>query len=398
MKKSIALVLVLIVIFCLVISTMLFAANLTDISGTKYETAVNYLVDKGIVNGYPDNTFRPNGEITRAEATKMVITAADKLSGDPSGEIITFSDVASGHWALATINAATSLGIVNGYEDGTFNPDGKVTYAEATAMVIRAMGYDEDVKQREETWPDNYISYARTLNLYSSISTFDANQQATRGDIAILIYNMVTYINNGYVPYTPTEDENISGEVIVPQEQSSEEEEELEEGPLGYNKVLVVYFSHIDNTDKLAEKIHDEVGGDIVEIKTTDDYVYPTDEEELKIQILEEQEYEMRPAIATQIEDIGKYDIVFIGYPVWEGRAPMAIYSFMQDFSVQAEHVLPFYTFSGDNDRSSETDLKEFYDYTNFYDGLAIENDKVDSSATKTQIEKWIDTIKLDEE
>lgn len=108
-------------------------------SDTKTHWANKYigaLADKGMIGGYPDGTFRPDGGLTRAEATKILV---DANGGATDGAKASFPD-AKDHWASKYIAKAAELGIVSGYPDGNFKPDAKVTREEAVAFVNRAYG------------------------------------------------------------------------------------------------------------------------------------------------------------------------------------------------------------------------------------------------------------------
>ncbi|MBQ9314633.1 MAG: S-layer homology domain-containing protein [Clostridia bacterium] len=179
------------IVLCLGISSMSFAASLTDIKGTKYEDAVENLIEVGLVNGFEDNTYRPNVAVTRAQMAKlMVIALGEEGKVDyASLQSTTFTDMNSNHWAYGYVNVAKDIGVINGYTDGSFDPDATVSYAEATTMVVRALGYEDKVAQISEAWPNNYISCAKDLELFENISTFDNNTGAARGDIAILLWN-----------------------------------------------------------------------------------------------------------------------------------------------------------------------------------------------------------------
>lgn len=193
MKKWLCLVSTLII--CLAICNVSFAATtLKDIKGTKYESAVENLIEVGLVNGYPeDNTYRPNVVVTRAQMAKMMVVALGEEGKVTSAATkkSTFTDIKNGHWAYGYVNVAKDLGIINGYPDGRFGPDETVTYAEATTMAIRALGYDDEVGKSTEIWPNNYTSYAKKLDLYDGMGTFTANKGAARGDVAIVLWNML---------------------------------------------------------------------------------------------------------------------------------------------------------------------------------------------------------------
>ena len=193
MKKWLCLMSTLII--CLAICNVSLAAtSLKDIKGTKYESAVENLIEVGLVNGYPeDNTYRPNVVVTRAQMAKMMVVALGEEGKVTSAATkkSTFTDIKNGHWAYGYVNVAKDLGIINGYPDGRFGPDETVTYAEATTMAIRALGYDDEVGKSTEIWPNNYTSYAKKLDLYDGMGTFTANKGAARGDVAIVLWNML---------------------------------------------------------------------------------------------------------------------------------------------------------------------------------------------------------------
>lgn len=116
------------------------SANLTKTNGYTdvasdawYNTAVSTMTKAGIVDGYPDGTFRPDAPITRAEMAKIISLFA-KLDKSESR----FSDIA-GHWAEAYIRLAAGNGWITGYPDGTFGPQRDITRAETAMMINRVL-------------------------------------------------------------------------------------------------------------------------------------------------------------------------------------------------------------------------------------------------------------------
>ena len=180
-----------IVILCIG-SVVSAATSFSDVKNTKYEEAVENLVSLKIVNGFEDNTFKPKNNVTRAQLSKMLVISMgmeDEVAS-ASKKFLNFKDVLSSYWGYGYIKVASDKKLVKGYTDGKFKPDGTVTYAEATAMVVRALGYEDVIKKSSLTWPNNYMSYANdNLKLFNGISTFKANDTATRGDIALLLWN-----------------------------------------------------------------------------------------------------------------------------------------------------------------------------------------------------------------
>ena len=117
-----------------------FNTAFSDVSDSAwYSTAVKTLASIGVINGYTDGTFRPNKNVTRAEFVTMLVN----LTGVSGGEC-TFSDVSEKHWARSSIAAASANGWVNGYEDGTFRPGNNITRAEAVVIMNRVLGRSAD--------------------------------------------------------------------------------------------------------------------------------------------------------------------------------------------------------------------------------------------------------------
>lgn len=192
MRKRIMIIICTIVILC-VSSVVSAATSLKDIKNTKYEDSVDTLITLGLVSGYPeDNTYRPEKAVTRAEMAKLMVVALGQESKvTAAGNKTTkFKDM-KGHWAYAYVNLASELGVINGYPNGNFGPNNTVSYAEATAMIIRALEYEDVVSKSKESWPNNYINQAKKLSLYSSVGTVNSNDGAKRGNVAIMLWNML---------------------------------------------------------------------------------------------------------------------------------------------------------------------------------------------------------------
>jgi eukaryotic-like serine/threonine-protein kinase len=116
--------------------------NLTDITGHKLGAEITKAVTLGIVFGYPDGSFRPDGNVTRAEFTSMLVRG---LNPEAEGAPLTFKDKGTiGAWAVKAVQQAVELGIIHGYENGTFRPNANITHAEMISMVIRASGLSTD--------------------------------------------------------------------------------------------------------------------------------------------------------------------------------------------------------------------------------------------------------------
>ena len=128
--------------------------DFSDVSASDwYNNAISTLTNAGILDGYEDGTFRPNGNITRAEFATIAVRFFDLTY---EGEDL-FPDI-SDHWARDYINQAAAAGFVNGYEDGTFRPNNAITRAEAVTLVNRTLErkpHKAHLLADMIQWPDN---------------------------------------------------------------------------------------------------------------------------------------------------------------------------------------------------------------------------------------------------
>ena len=103
--------------------------------GDWYYPAVGFMTENNIIKGYEDGTFRPNAPITRAEFATIASKFDEIIGGDVKG----FYDVPASHWALKYINSAYERGWVTGYEDGSFRPDRNITRAEVVTVTNKML-------------------------------------------------------------------------------------------------------------------------------------------------------------------------------------------------------------------------------------------------------------------
>lgn len=110
-------------------------------SGAWYYNDIAISIKSGYVNGYPDNTFKPNNSVKRQEAAKMIALA---FNIDGLQETAPFSDANSiPKWATPNVNALAKSGILNGYDDGSFRPLNNLTRAEAAKIIVSSLGISD---------------------------------------------------------------------------------------------------------------------------------------------------------------------------------------------------------------------------------------------------------------
>lgn len=144
-----------------------------------YATAVGVLASSGIINGTSETTFEPSRAITRAEFTAICTRFAKAASGS-----VSFTDVSVNHWAYGAISTAVSYGWVRGDGTGKFNPDAKITRAEAAAIVNRVLGRLGDsaaIKAGEgKRFPDVSESFWGFIDIVEATTDHDYRFDASR--------------------------------------------------------------------------------------------------------------------------------------------------------------------------------------------------------------------------
>ena len=276
MKKIVSLVLALSMVLSM-FTTAFAGTSIEDIKGTDYEAAVSALVELGVVEGYPDGTYRPDAIVTRAQMAKLLVVAAGlEPAANVAKGATNFSDVAANHWASGYINVAAQYGYINGYPDGRFAPEATVTYAEAVTMAIRVLGY-KTVVEAKGTWPTNYIAKAQELKVLKDVKYKAYNDGAVRGNVALLIWNMLrtdmwdvdsenekdglnyrkagTMINKYFEDYTYTTVDfegftiNADGEVVVSLNDKDNDDEKLGQNNGEYTYAGNDFYTFVAGTE-----------------------------------------------------------------------------------------------------------------------------------------------------
>lgn len=171
----------------------------TDIAGNWAEGYIKQAVSKGIINGYPEQMFKPDNAVTRAEFTVMLATA---LNLDKQGSALVFTDDDQiGQWAKQAVSLALKAGIVDGYKDGSFRPDVHITRAEMAMMIAKALKVsrkagakthfadDEDIP----IWAKSEVEALRKLGIVNGRggNVFVPNDTATRSEAVAILLKML---------------------------------------------------------------------------------------------------------------------------------------------------------------------------------------------------------------
>lgn len=194
---------------CLIglLSTPLLGAEsfyYTDLTGHWAESDIYYMTNKGVLDGYPDRTFKPDKTITRAE---LVTILAKDAKVDTNGYTTSqFSDTTN-HWAKNSINWASATGIVTGYGNGTFRPDSPILREEMAVMLNRYISgkglqfkYPEDPfndNNTISTWAKEAVTAMQRYGLVQGKGNhnFMPRDTATRAETATIVARYIRTMN-----------------------------------------------------------------------------------------------------------------------------------------------------------------------------------------------------------
>ena len=148
---------------------------------------------------------------------------------------------------------------------------------------------------------------------------------------------------------------------------------------------LVVYFSRTGTTESAARRIQELTGADLIEIEAADPY--PSSYSDTLSRAEQELDQDARPAVTTTIEDMGQYDAVYVGYPIWFGYAPRPVLTFLEAYDWSGKTVVPFCTSGSSGISASLGEIRESCSGANVMEGQRV-NDT-------SSIESWLRSLGL---
>lgn len=262
-KKILSLILSVVMLFSLcsfpVMAEETTNVTLTDIDSSTLEgKAVTRLASMGIINGYPDGTFKAGNAITRAEFC-VVMIKFENLQNNINPDAMTgFEDLDlddNYKWARPYVSMAVQRGIINGFEDGTFRAADPVTYEQAIKMIVCSLGYGETAKKPtvEGDWSSGYIARALKLGITTGTSIAKKTEVTDRGTVAILVNNALD---------ADRADIGFEGDYVMDGGNSFDD--------LGYDEakgiVTGTYLTELTDQDSEVPRDHIQIGRNIYEI------------------------------------------------------------------------------------------------------------------------------------
>lgn len=157
----------------------------------------------------------------------------------------------------------------------------------------------------------------------------------------------------------------------------------------GNSKILTVYFSRTGNTQQATRIIAEKTGAEIFRVLTIRQY--PENYQECTEIAQQEQDEDARPELSVSIssETFATYDTIFIGYPIWWGTMPMAMFTFLDSYDFEGKTVIPFCTHGGSGLSRSVSDIRSLCPDSTVLDGLALRS----GSVSQSNIESWLNGL-----
>lgn len=302
-----------------------------------YAEAVMYCWEHNLMAGIGNNQFAPESSLTRA----MLVTILWRQTGSPVvNYLIQFSDVPESQWYSEAVRWAASEQLVLGYGDGRFGTQDPITQAQLNIIMGK------------------YTDQPITPNIPGFTG---GNEPATRAQTAAVMLNL------SKLPDHPTTD-------------SGEETE-----------VLIAYFSATNNTEGIANHLDAILDADLYEIMpelpyTAADLNYNSDCRAND----EQNDPSARPAISGSVDSMEKYDVIFLGYPIWWGQAPKIISTFLESYDLSGKTIVPFCTSGSSGLGSSATNLHGLASNATWLDGQ-----RFSGSASRSTVESWVNELDL---
>ncbi len=157
------------------------------------------------------------------------------------------------------------------------------------------------------------------------------------------------------------------------------------------SRTLIAYFSRTGNTETIAKMIAAETGGTLFRITTVASY--PSDYTETTEVASDEQKNNARPELATHVENIDQYDVIYLGYPIWWGTMPMAMFTFLEEYNFSGKTIVPFCTHGGSSFGRSITDITSLAPSATLLDGFEVRGSSAANAGN--DVKNWIAGLNL---
>lgn len=154
------------------------------------------------------------------------------------------------------------------------------------------------------------------------------------------------------------------------------------------NKILIAYFSATGNTEKVAKNLAEILGADIYKITPETPYTQADlNYGDSHSRSSQERDPKVRPAISNKVANMGQYDVVVLGYPIWWGEAPKIINTFLESYDFKGKTMIPFCTSGGSGLGQSGKKLADTLPGSTWKEG-----GQLSGSTSRSQLQDWLKT------
>ena len=334
--------LVLALVLALSLSVSVFAAvedtGFSDVDAAAwYAEAVMYCREHGLMTGIGNNQFAPESSLTRAQMATVLyrIEGTPALTGTDA-----FTDTADGEWYSDAVLWVSQEEIMGGYGGGLFGPNDPVTCEQMTTILYRYAGEPavegttgyQDVSAIS-TFAVPAVTWAEANSIVAPISgaDFAPKDNATRAQVAAAL------MNYDRMKQTADDAKILIAYFTVPETSGVD--------AVAQASRVVENGEVVGNVEFIAKTIQEETGGDIFAIETVQ--TYPGEHQALLDFAAAEMRANARPELSTSISNLNEYDVIFLGYPIWNADLPMPVYTFLDTYDLSGKTVIPFTAHGG---------------------------------------------------
>jgi flavodoxin len=150
--------------------------------------------------------------------------------------------------------------------------------------------------------------------------------------------------------------------------------------------ILIIYYSHSENTRKIAERIHNEIGGTVIRLQPA--APYPTDYDEVVRQAVKEIKAGYTPPLKAGVPDTAAFDTIFVGSPNWIRTVTPPVVTFRKEHNLSGKTIVPFCSHGGGGEENVLKDIAKLCPDLTVLSGIAILNSG--DKTTKGKITEWL--------
>lgn len=209
----------------------------------------------------------------------------------------------------------------------------------------------------------------------------------------IILFTLAACENRDTRPSDPAASQSNAGSIFtpaggdpstLPEDNSSNADPEQEQ-----SQILVACFSRSGNTEQVAREIEAQTGGTLFEIAPEEPY--PDDYDATVERFRQERDADARPLLASSVENMEDYDVVFVGYPIWGGDMPHVVRTFLEEYGLRGKTVIPFCTHGGSGFSASIRTLEALCSDSTILGGYEIYGS--DAGDCGDEIAVWLDEL-----